>query len=61
MAIAMLGEQTLNKDTGTTGGVTLFETPLISVQEWAMSRSDAAEKRKALPERTVSFRIEHNL
>lgn len=57
----MRGEQTLNKDTRTTGGVTLFEAPLISVQEWAMSRSDAAETRKALRERTVSFRIEHSL
>lgn len=57
----MRGEQTLNKDTRTTGGVTLFEAPLISVQELAMSRSDAAETRKALRERTVSFRIEHSL
>ena len=47
-AIDMRGEQTLNKDAKTSGGVTQFASSASSVQKWAMNRSDAAETRKAL-------------
>ena len=51
-AIDMRGEQTLNKDAKTSGGVTQFASSSSSVQKWAMNRSDAAETRKALREMT---------
>ena len=51
-AIDMRGEQTLNKDAKTSGGVTQFASSSSSVQKWAMNRSDAAATRKALREMT---------
>ena len=47
-AIDMRGEQTLNRDAKTSGGVTQFASSISSVQKWAMNRSDAAETKKAL-------------
>ena len=47
-AIDMLGEQTLNRDAKTSGGVIQFASSASSIQKWAMNRSDAAETKKAL-------------
>ena len=47
-AIDMRGEQTLNRDAKTSGGVTQFASSSSSVQKWAMTRSDAAESKKSL-------------
>ena len=44
----MRGEQTINRDAKTSGGVTQFASSISSVQKWAMNRSDAAETKKAL-------------
>ena len=47
-AIDMRGEQTLNRDAKTSGGITWFAASTPSVQKWALNRSDAAESKKAL-------------
>ena len=47
-AVDMRGEQTLNRDAKTSGGITHFAASASSVQKWAMNRSDAAESKKAL-------------
>lgn len=47
-AIDMRGEQTLNRDAKTSGGITYFAASTPSVQKWALNRSDAAESKKAL-------------
>ena len=47
-AIDMRGEQTLNRDAKTSGGITYFSSSSSSVQKWAMNRSDAAQSKGAL-------------
>lgn len=47
-AIDMRGEQTINRDAKTSGGVAQFASSISSVQKWTMNRSDAAETKKAL-------------
>ena len=51
-AIDKRGEQTLNNDAKTSGGVTQYASSLSLVQKWAMHRSDAADTRKDLREMT---------
>ena len=42
-AIDMRGEQTINRDAKTAGGVSQFASSASSVQKWAMNRSDPGD------------------
>ena len=51
-AIDMRGEQTINKGAKTTGRINHFASSASSVQKWALTRSDATDSQRALPELT---------